>query len=179
MSCRRFQYRLRSFLLITALAAAVAGVLGSQINGRIQTEGDPPFVTDFGWTLVSFSTGSSPTLAFVCKSEDDARKLTAQFDKEQFVSQVNAIAHATAPASSHARMNYCVTVGRSDTMFFIKYDFARWGKYRLDARRMAYVFDPNDPAAESRNAAVHHSFQQAGEALAQKNPVIQKWVHSP
>lgn len=138
----------------------------------------PPFMTDFGWSPLDFSSGSC-TLDFVCVSGDDARDLAAQFDHEQFLSQLNAIAGPAAPASNRVLKDFSVNVARSQNIFFIKYDFSPWGRYRLDARHMAYVFDRNDPAAESRNAAVHGTFQQAGEAFAQRNPVIQKWSHLP
>jgi hypothetical protein len=44
---------------------------------------------------------------------------------------------------------------------------------------MAYVFDLHDPAAESRNAAAHRTFQQAAGAFAERSPAIQIWLMKP
>ena len=49
-----------------AVVGVVSGLLGSQLRGRVQTESDPGFVTDFQWTGIIFSSGSSPTIAFAC-----------------------------------------------------------------------------------------------------------------
>lgn len=178
MSRRRLQFRLRSLLLITVAVGVVCGVLGPQFAGRIQTRSDPGFVTDFRWSRVDFS-GSSATLACVCATEDDARNLAARFDWKRFCSRLDAGVGRNDTASERVLRDFSVNSGQSANIFFIKYDFSQWGRYRLDARHMAYVFDSNYPAAESRNAAVHRAFQQAGEAFVQGNPEIQTWTHIP
>jgi hypothetical protein len=46
-SRRRFQYGLRSLLLVVAAIAAVLGVVGFQIRGRVQVGFERPFFTHF------------------------------------------------------------------------------------------------------------------------------------
>jgi hypothetical protein len=176
MSRCRLRFRLRSLLLMMAVVGVVSGLLGSQFRGRVQTEVDPGFVTDFQWSGITFSTGSSPTIAFACASEADACNLEAALDVEQFCSDVQTIAGRKAPESSRVPADFSVCVERSKKFGLVKYDFARWGRYRLDARQMAYVFDLHDPAAESWNAAANRAFLQAAEAFAEKSPAIQIWL---
>jgi hypothetical protein len=172
----RFQYRLRSLLLVTAVIAAVFGVVGSQVRGRVQVGFERPFFTDLGRSHVDVLVGASPMLVFVCATEDDARRLYAQFDRGEFCSQVESIAGRSAPPSKRLLRAYTVNTVRSGSnLFIIKYDFAEWGRYRLDLRRMAYVSDVNDPDAQRKNEAIHRTFQQAGEALARAHPAIQTY----
>lgn len=172
MRTRYFQFRLRTLLLATTVIAAFAGVLGSQIRGRLQTEGDPPYFTDFGWCNVRISSGSAPTLAFVFRSEEEARKFEEQFDRQQFISDLRTISASNPKPAHQALEAISVNSFTLNEIVCLKYDFPRWGRYRFDARRMTYVFDLNDPIADWRNAQVHNVFWQTAEAIAQENPKI-------
>jgi hypothetical protein len=176
MSRPRFQYGLRSLLLVSAVIAAVSGVVGTQVRGRLQTEVDPPFVTDLSWSPVDRP--SLGTLWFECVTEGDARRLAAQFDPQQFCSHVGAILGRQVPAANGVLKNFLVNAGQDGKLLFIKYDFAQWGRYRLDLRQMAYVLDRSDSDAHSRNDAIHRAFYQAGEALAKSNPAITRVASS-
>jgi hypothetical protein len=177
-SRRRFQYGLRSLLLVVAAIAAVLGVVGFQIRGRVQVGFERPCFTHFPYA-VDFRTGTSPTLVFVCATENEARTLAAQFDRHEFCSQVDSIANRSAPPSNRLLRPFSINTLHSQNLFCIKYDIAEWGRYRLDLRQMAYVSDRNDPDARLRNDAIHRAFEQASEALAQRVTAIQTWRHYP
>ena len=176
MPHRHIRYSLRSLLLVTTAVAVIAAVLVPQLKGRIQQEGDPGFFTDsrhvFGILIRS---GVPPTLVFVCATEDDARKLNTAFDRDSFRAMVVSAGSAETPPVERTISEFDIRGRQWGTYFLVEYDFAHWGRYRLDARHMRYVFDADDPLAKQRNAAVHRAFKEAGRLLAEKNPVIVEW----
>lgn len=162
---RYFRYSLRSLLLLTTVVAVFAAVLVPQLKGRIQQEGDPGFFTvSRHVTGILMRSGVPPMLVFRCATEDDARKLTTAFDRDSFRAFVDSVGRAETPPAEWAIKEFDIRSRQWGTCFLVEYDFAHWGRYRLDARHMRYVFDSRDPVAEPRNAVVHRAFKEAVSA---------------
>jgi hypothetical protein len=176
MSRRCFRYSLRSLLLVTTAAAIIAAVLVPQLKGRLQREGDPGFFTDSRHvTGILMRSGVLPSLVFVCATEGDAQKLNTAFDRDSFYAMVVSAGSAEAPPVESTISALEIRGRQFGTCFLVEYDFAHWGRYRLDAQHMRYVFDGDDPVAKQRNAAVHCALKEAGRKLAEENPAIVEW----
>lgn len=167
----KHRIRLRTLLIGTALIAMTLGKLSSEIVGRIQTEADT--------SHVDFRTGSSPTVSFVCRTPQDARSVSDTFDCDQFIATATEHARTTFPDAANGLRDASVITGTHENIFFVKYDFSRWGRYRLDLSRFRYTHDFNDPVAKSRNTAIYKSFATAGQTTTLRHPLIQKCAHYP
>jgi hypothetical protein len=153
------------------LIAVALGAIRSEIVGRIQTEADTSDIV--------FRTGASPTVAFVCRTAQDARNVSDSFDRGQFIAAATEHARATFPDAADALRDAVITTGTHEHICFVKYDFSRWGRYRLDLPRLCYTHDINDPVARSRNTAIYKSFAAAGQSTALEHPLIQNCEHYP
>ena len=167
----RFRFRLRTLLLGAALIAVTFGILRSEVVGRIQTEIDA--------NDIIFRSGPSATVAFVCRTPHDARNVSETFDRSQFIATATEHARAAFPDVAKALCDTTIDTGTYKNIFFVKYDFSRWGRYRLDLRRLCYTHDVNDPVAKSRNSAIYKSFAVAGESMALEHPLIQNCEYYP
>ena len=179
-SRQRFRFSLRSLLFFTLAFAVLAGIIGQQLVGRIQREGDRGFFTDLRRLGPQIDFGKDAgELIFLCASEGDARELTNVFDCEAFRVDVALAGQTEAPHIGFANDEFCIRSMKIGKFVLVKYDFEQWGRYRLNAQRLTYELDINDPLAARRNAAVHSAFKQAGERFAEKNPAIVEWDSSP
>ena len=164
---RRFRYSLRFILLATIGIAVVLGVVSRELQ-RLKLESGLDF------------SSLSPTLAFACRTEDDARHVAAEFDSEHFRDLVIEAwrREEKDPERSRQPIPFQICGGCAGSAFFIKCDFARAAHSRFDVPQMKYVIDSGDKESESQNAMVHRVFQQAGEMFAQSNPAILELMHA-
>lgn len=167
----RVQYRLSALFLATAMFAVTVDFVRSEIIGRLQTEADD--------TDVIFRSGPGPMLCFACATHDDAHDILQNFDEIQFTAAVTEQTRAAFPNTADVLRDALVTTSVHNNVFFVKYDFSRWVRYRMDLPRLRYVRDSSDPIAESRNTAIEQSFVAAGRSMALENPSIQNYEHLP
>ena len=160
----RFQCRLRTLFFGMTLITIAFNVVRIESAGRIRS--NPSDFCD-----------NSSSIFFVCRTPADARNVCDTFDTNQFIAlaaQHFRSMHPNAKEMSVKEITAgAVTQGLHKNVYFIKYDFPRWGRYRLSLRQFRYVHAINDPVAKYRNEAIHKSFLAGGESITDAHSLIQ------
>ncbi len=160
---RRMRYSLSFLLLAVTLVAIVVGYFAREIDGRICRKSDTlsKFDVDFAKSPFSPVAVQSPT-------ETAADELFDLIDVQCCGARAVELYVADNPESPYFSQGTFIA-GKADRTVFVKFDFDRWGRYRLDLRRLKYIFDPADPVASQRNDAIERSYiKAANEQLNQR-----------
>jgi hypothetical protein len=157
---RRFQFSLRTLLVVITVLSGGLWWLSSQMAGELQRESEI--------SGAQIQTGALPTLSFSCATARDATSLAERFDKTAFLK-----------FGVQMRNPIFLDHGTFGNVFFVKYDFDEWGRYRLVLPYFRYEFDANDPVARERNGVVHRAMAEAGRRYASGHARVKKYEHFP
>jgi hypothetical protein len=161
---RLARYRLRSLLILTALAA-VALVCYREIVGRIELEA--PVVR----------TGTSSTIEFEASNSSDVSALAESFDREAVVERIGQDLDALAQRENLDVVDFAVYPVEVENILVLKYDYQRWGRSRFSVSRFQYVFDVADPVAQARNDAIEQIVFRVAKNWATHEPAIMRIEH--
>ena len=139
---QQFQFRLRALLLIAAVSALLLGMGRNAIVGRLELEPEETF------------TIRKPRLfVFHCSSSKEAASFKKCFDKQDFIDRAVKHARNNSPQSADALQRMSLSLHAYGPIVWFKFDFARWGRSRLDVTTLSLVHDLSDPIASERNNA--------------------------
>lgn len=168
----RYQFRLQSLMLATALIAVSLAVLRLAVVGKIQTEADGP-------DEIIFRTGSIANVSIKCTNPETARQLADSIDKNEFVATVIERLKVDPPDAMPAMRNVEIATSVRNSYFILSYDYSRWGCYHFSLSQLSYVLDISHPIARERNSAIHRAFLMAGDRIAANNQSVERCEHFP
>ena len=156
----RFQFRLRTLLLIAASSAVVLGLVRNAIVGRL-------VVVERG-ELSTYE----PCVSFKLGTPLAAKRFQVSFNKQRFVERVTQDIQVALPLAEDALESFSVQTHVHEDYCEVRYSITYWARSRFDLGKLKFIHDLDDPVARNRNLGIEESIAAIAKSIAKENPSI-------